>query len=65
MGGPKRKYVETILETIIDPTMCWVVFADTYKLTNQSYFFKLMIENNHEPTGLALQSYINTMESDR
>jgi len=43
MGGIKRKYIETILETIIDPTMCWVVFADTYKLTNDSYFYQLMI----------------------
>ena len=43
MGGVKRKYIETILETMLDPSMCWIVLTDGHKLTNQSYLYKKMI----------------------
>lgn len=34
MGGIKRKYIELMLENIINPSMCFVTFEDAYKLSN-------------------------------
>lgn len=65
IGGIKRKYIETILESILDPSMCWIVFSDAHKITNESYMYAKLIENNEEPTGLALKNKINTKKVEK
>ena len=45
--------------------MCWIVFSDAHKITNESYMYAKLIENNEEPTGLALKNKINTKEVEK
>lgn len=45
--------------------MCWVVFADAQKVTNQSYIYRHLIADNEDPVALLLKDQINNKEANR